>query len=699
MKGSADALRSADALHDFLGSHPEWKNPSKLASLAAATSDADLKALGLKLGARLKIQHSARPVLDVLKSISVVPRAVKETTMQNWQEQCDEEHCKLMSSMNERAAQAAAMVPNGVLVQRLQFALQQQRDPSVCDCIGCAELLLVRLPAPPPAKPPCRICMEADEEGSFDDDATLNGAVAVALGAAAPSDGSNEAGSVRFACGRLLRDACACRGSSAAVHEGCLAKWLIASNRWGEHICAECKQPYVGRASLVLARLHQRLKFIEAHAAAEHAAETMENGATPSEGAQAALQADMSALAELEARHNEAVNVWHAGRFMEAAQVFAGLLDALEGSAAAATAARAAATTEAESKARDGLNEARAHLELSACHNLGLTLHDAGQSLDTAASFISKASAGFELRLGPEHPNTLKCLHNVGMLTAAAGKLEEAANVYEQALLARRHALGADHQDTLKTQCNLGLTRHQLGDHQAAVHHLEVAEEHARRVLGPASPITLASAHNLGLSLVGLGQQADGVRKLRQVWQARCEALGATHRDTIQTVSDLGRTLAAGGEAAHRTEARSLLVNALDEARAQYGAGHPLPRRVEAALKTVEDLISCPEAGALDAAEAEHWMRGTQLEAGEQLIALLLHVFVAPEQVLEPIRQAVCQRALQGVLDAAWAAGATAVETTTLLPSEPLHDDGWEPVAEGQQRWRRTRPLGLQSLG
>ena len=52
--------------------------------------------------------------------------------------------------------------------------------------------------------------------------------------------------------------------------------------------------------------------------------------------------------------------------------------------------------------------QAREELELSSCHNLGLTLHACGEHLDVATGCISRASAGFDQRLGPEHPNSLK---------------------------------------------------------------------------------------------------------------------------------------------------------------------------------------------------------------------------------------------------------------------------------------------------
>ena len=408
---------------------------------------------------------SAVDSMAALHSLNLLPAPVDESLLLAWEED-DCVPAKLVSTLRERSTQAAKIVPNGTLVRRCEYSLQighqrytrdlsmrgwRRRRPAD-NLIGGAEMLLVRAQELQ-SKPPCRICMDESEEGSFDDDDLLNQAVMTALVGA---QGNAVEGGASLSRGRLLRDSCACRGSAAAVHEGCLALWMIASHALAgdsHFACRECQQPFVGRAALVLARLKQRLKLVEAAMAAEHASQMLQRSdATPSEAAQAALEADLSAFAELEARHNEAVNVWRAGRYIEAANSFSTLLDSLETTAAATAAAVAAAASQTEADARAQLVEARHHLELSTLHNLGLALSDCGQQPDHAASYISRASAGFELKLGAEHPNSLKCLHNVAMLTAAAGKLEEAASVYEQALDARRRHLGHEHPDTLKVR-------------------------------------------------------------------------------------------------------------------------------------------------------------------------------------------------------------------------------------------------------
>ena len=298
---------------------------------------------------------------DALHKLVVVPAEVQQSILTDWQ--MHHPSLQLVSSLSERVQLVDKVVQGGTLVRRMQFALQSdeqrytrafrargwRRRKPVSSLVGCAEMLLVRRPVKPPLPPHCRICMDDNEEGCFDEDDTLNRAVMVAL----MHDEAEPVRDSELPCGRLLRDVCACRGSAAAVHEGCLIAWLTASGALDRaHACRECRQPFVGRASLVLARLHQRLKCVQAAAAAEHAARTEQSGVDQLEAALAAQAADVQALAALEARHNEAVSVWHAGRFQEAAQMFAALLSDLEVAATEAASKRGGSHAEVEMRVK-----------------------------------------------------------------------------------------------------------------------------------------------------------------------------------------------------------------------------------------------------------------------------------------------------------------------------------------------------------
>ena len=58
--------------------------------------------------------------------------------------------------------------------------------------------------------------------------------------------------------------------------------------------------------------------------------------------------------------------------------------------------------------------------------------------------------------LGPEHPNTLISMNNLGLVLERQGKYEEAESLNLRALEEREKILGPEHPDTLTSVSNLG---------------------------------------------------------------------------------------------------------------------------------------------------------------------------------------------------------------------------------------------------
>jgi hypothetical protein len=65
---------------------------------------------------------------------------------------------------------------------------------------------------------------------------------------------------------------------------------------------------------------------------------------------------------------------------------------------------------------------------------------------------------------GPEHPDTLSALNDLGQNSAFLGKFDEAAALLEQVLAARRRVLGPEHPDTAESLCVLGELLFDLDD-------------------------------------------------------------------------------------------------------------------------------------------------------------------------------------------------------------------------------------------
>ena len=62
---------------------------------------------------------------------------------------------------------------------------------------------------------------------------------------------------------------------------------MLGDSSLSPGVCTECRQPHVGGAALLLARVHQRLKALEAMVAQQTAAAALESG-SPDEGRAAA---------------------------------------------------------------------------------------------------------------------------------------------------------------------------------------------------------------------------------------------------------------------------------------------------------------------------------------------------------------------------------------------------------------------------
>ena len=73
---------------------------------------------------------------------------------------------------------------------------------------------------------------------------------------------------------------------------------------------------------------------------------------------------------------------------------------------------------------------------------------------------------GREKVLGPEHPDTLMALNNLGGFLQHLGERTLARALLERALRGRQKVLGPEHLNTLTTVFNLALLLEVLGDRQ-----------------------------------------------------------------------------------------------------------------------------------------------------------------------------------------------------------------------------------------
>ena len=65
--------------------------------------------------------------------------------------------------------------------------------------------------------------------------------------------------------------------------------------------------------------------------------------------------------------------------------------------------------------------------------------------------------------LGPEHPDTARCLNNLALLYKYIGEYAKAEPLYQEALRIRQKVLGKEHPDTAGCFNNLALLEFDLG--------------------------------------------------------------------------------------------------------------------------------------------------------------------------------------------------------------------------------------------
>ena len=70
--------------------------------------------------------------------------------------------------------------------------------------------------------------------------------------------------------------------------------------------------------------------------------------------------------------------------------------------------------------------------------------------------------------LGPEHPDTLASVNNLGLVLESQGRYEEAETMHRRALEAREKVLGPEHPDTLTSVSNLGSVLERQGKYEEA---------------------------------------------------------------------------------------------------------------------------------------------------------------------------------------------------------------------------------------
>jgi serine/threonine protein kinase len=179
----------------------------------------------------------------------------------------------------------------------------------------------------------------------------------------------------------------------------------------------------------------------------------------------------------------------------------------------------------------------------------------------TAREILDKASKDIGAGLSKDPEAQAQMMQVMGNVYRDLGLYARAQPLLDRSVEIRRRVLGPDHPDTLLSMDDLGTDLDALGDYAEAEKLERETLEISRRVLGPEHPDTLKSMTNLAIVLSREGRNAEAEKLERETLEISRRVLGAEHPQTALSIYHLGVIAANRG---NRTEALSLLRQALD---------------------------------------------------------------------------------------------------------------------------------------
>src|SRR5262249_18572308 len=137
-------------------------------------------------------------------------------------------------------------------------------------------------------------------------------------------------------------------------------------------------------------------------------------------------------------------------------------------------------------------------------------------------------------RLGPEHPDTLLAMSNLGAVYTSAGRVADAVPLLEEAVKGMTARLRPGHPRTQAAQQNLEGAR--------ALQQRADRYERERAAKGDDHTDTLAARLQLALGLRQVKDLAAAEAHVRAVYEARRRLLGEEHLLTVSAQLELART-------------------------------------------------------------------------------------------------------------------------------------------------------------
>ncbi len=208
---------------------------------------------------------------------------------------------------------------------------------------------------------------------------------------------------------------------------------------------------------------------------------------------------------------------------------------------------------------------------LAAVDNLGMAFQSSGRFAE-ALPLLEDNLKRRRAQAGPDKSNTMVAINNLANAYRTAGRLGEALPLFAEALKGLEAEYGPDHPYTLGAMNNLALAYRDANRLEDAIPLFEETVKRAKAKLGPGHPYTLGSMNNLGLAYFDAGRYELAANLFEEAFKQNKAALGADNADTIWTMGNLAGAYAKVGRVA---DSIKLSEEALKLRKAKLGADHP----------------------------------------------------------------------------------------------------------------------------
>jgi eukaryotic-like serine/threonine-protein kinase len=235
----------------------------------------------------------------------------------------------------------------------------------------------------------------------------------------------------------------------------------------------------------------------------------------------------------------------------------------------------------------DPLSVARMQMDLAKAQ---LELGYAERAID----LCTRARATFTAHLGPDHPDTLRCMRFLATGYQDAGKVDLVVPLFEETLALMKRKLGPDHPDTLTCMNGLAVGYRRSNRTDLAIPLYEEVLKGRRARLGPDHPLTLQTMNNLAVAYEFANKLDLALPLYKETLALNNVRLGPDHPVTLATMTNLGRGYQLAGQL---DRALPLLEEALAIRKARLDPDHPSTLKNMSILAT-----SYQDAGQLDRA-------------------------------------------------------------------------------------------------